>query len=58
MIDRVVALTATEPPHEATHWTSAAMARVCNDNFDGLRATIGMTGLWVSAGPVQRGNVN
>jgi len=27
MIDRVVALTATEPPHEATHWTSAAMAR-------------------------------
>jgi len=26
VIDRVVALTATEPPHEATHWTSAAMA--------------------------------
>jgi len=25
-IDRVVALTATEPPHEATHWTAAAMA--------------------------------
>src|SRR5215216_3144273 len=26
VIDRVVALTATEPPHEATHWT-AAMAK-------------------------------
>jgi transposase len=26
IIDKVVALTATEPPHEATHWTSAAMA--------------------------------
>src|SRR5919112_58258 len=27
IIDRVVALTATEPPHEATHWTAAAMAK-------------------------------
>src|SRR5215207_6483250 len=27
VIDRVVALTGTEPPHEATHWTGAAMAR-------------------------------
>ena len=27
VIDKVVALTATDPPHEATHWTSAAMAR-------------------------------
>jgi len=27
VIDRVVALTATEPPHEATHWTAAAMAK-------------------------------
>jgi len=27
VIDEVVALTATDPPHEATHWTSAAMAR-------------------------------
>ena len=26
MIDRVVELTATEPPGEATHWTAAAMA--------------------------------
>ncbi len=26
VIDRVVALTATEPPHEASHWTGAAMA--------------------------------
>src|SRR3954447_498206 len=26
VIDKVVALTATEPPHEATHWTGAAMA--------------------------------
>jgi transposase len=26
MIDRVVQLTATEPPREATHWTAAAMA--------------------------------
>ena len=28
IIDRVVTLTATEPPHEATHWTAAAMAKV------------------------------
>jgi transposase len=27
VIDRVVALTRTEPPHEATHWTAAAMAK-------------------------------
>ena len=27
VIDRVVALTATEPPHAATHWTGAAMAK-------------------------------
>src|SRR3954471_20642216 len=27
IIDRVVALPAPEPPHEATHWTSAAMAK-------------------------------
>ena len=27
VIDKVVALTATDPPHEATHWTSAAMAK-------------------------------
>jgi transposase len=27
MIDRVVALTASEPPHEATHWISSAMAK-------------------------------
>jgi transposase len=26
-IDRVLALTNTEPPHEATHWTAAAMAK-------------------------------
>jgi transposase len=26
VIDRVVALTKTEPPHEATHWTAGAMA--------------------------------
>lgn len=26
VIDRVVALTNTEPPHEATHWTASAMA--------------------------------
>jgi len=26
IIDRVVALTPTEPPHEATHWTAGAMA--------------------------------
>src|SRR6185369_13403828 len=26
VIDKVVALTATEPPHEATHWTGLAMA--------------------------------
>jgi len=28
VIDKVVALTAAEPPHEATHWTGAAMAKV------------------------------
>jgi hypothetical protein len=28
VIDHVVALTATEPPHEATHWTAAAMAKL------------------------------
>jgi transposase len=28
VIDRVVAMTATEPPHEATHWTAAAMAKL------------------------------
>src|SRR5215212_2635274 len=27
VIDKVVALTAAEPPHEATHWTAAAMAK-------------------------------
>jgi transposase len=27
VIDKVVALTAREPPHEATHWTSSAMAK-------------------------------
>jgi transposase len=27
VIDHVVALTTAEPPHEATHWTSAAMAK-------------------------------
>src|SRR5215204_6866858 len=27
VIDQVVALTASEPPHEATHWTGAAMAK-------------------------------
>ena len=26
IIDRVIALTATEPPHQATHWTAAAIA--------------------------------
>src|SRR5215212_7448109 len=26
MIDRVIELTATDPPHEATHWTASAMA--------------------------------
>ena len=26
IIDRVIALTATVPPHQATHWTAAAMA--------------------------------
>ena len=27
VIDKVVALTATEPLHEASHWTGAAMAK-------------------------------
>lgn len=28
VIDEVVALTASDPPHEATHWTSGAMAKL------------------------------
>jgi leucine-zipper of insertion element IS481 len=27
LIERVIALTATEPRHEVTHWTSAALAK-------------------------------
>src|SRR3954447_26284344 len=30
IIDKVVALTGAEPPHEATHWTAAAMAKATN----------------------------
>jgi len=35
VIDKVVALTATEPPHEATHWTAAAMAEAVGTS-DGI----------------------
>jgi hypothetical protein len=37
VIGKVVALTATEPPHEATHWTAAAMAKAVAADLEGAR---------------------
>jgi transposase len=37
VIDRVVALTGTEPPHEATHWTGAAMARAAGISISSVQ---------------------
>src|SRR3954469_5383229 len=37
VIDRVVALTATEPPHEATHWTAAAMAKAAGISISSVQ---------------------
>src|SRR3954464_5987000 len=36
-IDRVVELTPTEPPHEATHWTAGAMAAAVGISASGVR---------------------
>ena len=58
VIDRVVALTATEPPHEATHWTAAAMAKAVGISLSttfvvGLRVD-GIAAPMVLAGPMNR----
>src|SRR4051812_40892383 len=37
VIDRVVALTATEPSHEATHWTAAAMAKAAGISISSVQ---------------------
>jgi transposase len=37
VIDRVVALTTTDPPHEATHWTAAAMAAATGISASSVR---------------------
>ena len=37
IIDQVVALTATEPPHEATHWTAAAMAKAAGISLSSVQ---------------------
>jgi transposase len=36
-IDRVLALTSTEPPHEATHWTADAMAKAVGVSASSVR---------------------
>jgi transposase len=36
-IDRVIDLTTTEPPHEATHWTAAAMAKTVGISDSSVR---------------------
>jgi transposase len=36
-IDRVIALTGGEPPHEATHWTAAAMAEAAGISASSVR---------------------
>jgi transposase len=36
-IDRVVGLTPTEPPHEATHWTAGAMAAAVGTSASSVR---------------------
>jgi hypothetical protein len=36
-IDRVVALSGTEPPGEATHWTAAAMAKASGISVSSLQ---------------------
>jgi hypothetical protein len=41
VIDRAVALTRTEPPHEATHWTAAAMAKAVGISVSSVRAASG-----------------
>src|SRR5215217_5087972 len=37
VIDRVIALTTTDPPHEATHWTAAAMAAATGISASSVR---------------------
>src|SRR5690242_17870162 len=36
-IDRVIVLTSTEPPHEATHWTAGAMAAAAGISASSVR---------------------
>jgi transposase len=36
-IDRVITLTASDPPHEATHWTAAAMAAAAGISASSVR---------------------
>ena len=37
VIDRVIELTTTDPPHEATHWTAAAMAEAVGISASSVR---------------------
>jgi transposase len=37
VIDRVIALTTSDPPHEATHWTAAAMAAAVGISASSVR---------------------
>jgi transposase len=37
MVERVVALTLTDPPHEATHWTAAMMAKATGISESAVR---------------------
>jgi transposase len=37
VIDRVVELTSSDPPHEATHWTAAAMAATVGISLSSVR---------------------
>src|SRR5215210_6813982 len=39
VIDKVVALTVAEPPHEATHWTAAAMAKAVGISVSSVQRT-------------------
>ena len=54
VIDTVVALTAAEPPHEATHWTAAAMAKAVGISVSSVQRIWKAHGLAPpSPGPVQ-----
>ena len=53
VIDKVVALTAAEPPHEATHWTAVAMAKAIGISVSSVQRIWKAHGLAPSPGPVQ-----